>query len=405
MAKGRGLNVSGSGDKSTRPGGGPAQKPAETGSWAVGVATIVLTLAGWTVTPLLIREFRDDVDGWTSNGWRYGFAALLWLPLLVWKRARGRWPRGLMRAALVPSLINSAAQVPFTWAFYLIDPGMVAFGLRMQIVAVTVGAAIMFPSERAVIRRPLFLVGVLMVLGGTLFTAAQSQGFGQGQSVLGVGLALAAGAGYAGYALAVRRFMVGYGSMESFAAISQYTAAAMVVIMLVMGERAGAGVMSLTPGRLGLFLLSSFIGIAAGHVLYYLSIARLGVMVSTGVVQLQPFTVGVLSVIIYGEVLRLGQWLTGGLAVGGAMLMLGVQHHARRAGMRRAAEALAEAAGSGAVDTGTADSEVEGPGHEFDELPPDAVAASAAAERAGAVAELGGGLGGGLGGEAGRVGR
>ena len=41
----------------------------------LGVLTVVLTLAGWTIVPILIKEFTGDVDGWTSNGWRYGFAA------------------------------------------------------------------------------------------------------------------------------------------------------------------------------------------------------------------------------------------------------------------------------------------------------------------------------------------
>lgn len=292
----------------------------------VGVVTILLTLAGWTVVPLLIKMFVADVDAWTSNGWRYGFAALLWLPLLVFKWRRGTLRRGLMIAALIPGAINAAAQVAFTLSFYSIDPGLVTFGLRMQIIAVTIGAAIMFPAERLVIRTPLFILALLLVLGGTLATVGQSPGFGSDAGRWGVTLAMLAGVGFAGYALAVRRCMVGYGSMESFAAISQYTAIAMVVLMLILGDRSGATALDMTPSRFGLFLLSAVIGIAASHVLYYMSIARLGVAVSTGVIQIQPFTVGVLSVLLMGEVLTAGQWLSGAVAVTGAIGMLIVQH-------------------------------------------------------------------------------
>ncbi|MEM1184725.1 MAG: DMT family transporter [Planctomycetota bacterium] len=295
----------------------------------VGLVTIVLTLAGWTAAPLLIREFTTDVDPWTSNGWRYGFAAVLWAPWLLWQASRGGIPEGLWKAALVPAFINAAAQVAFTKAHYLIEPALLTFGLRMQIVCVTVGAALLFPVERAIIRRPLFLVGIGLVLVGTLTTAGLQPGITEGASATGVGLAMAAGAGYAMYALAVRWFFHGTNPMTAFAAISQITAFCMVGLMIPFGERSGLTALDMAPGRFGLFFLSAVVGIAAGHVLYYISIARLGVTVSSGVVQTQPFTVGAASYALFGEVLRPLQWVSGSVAVGGAILMLVVQHRSK----------------------------------------------------------------------------
>lgn len=59
--------------------------------------------------------------------------------------------------------------------------------------------------------------------------------------------------------------------------------------------------------------------------LYYASIARLGAEVSSGVLQLHPFLVGVGSLALFGERLTALQWLSGVLAVLGAMLMLSVR--------------------------------------------------------------------------------
>lgn len=308
----------------------PSRASVRAGSRGVGLITVLLALAGWTVVPLLIKAFTGDVDGWTSNGWRYAFAALLWMPLLLVKWLSGSWPAGLWKAALLPSLVNAVAQVAFTLAFYEIDPGLVTFGMRVQIVAVTIGAAIMFPAERRIIKSPVFLAALALVITGTLLTVAQSPSFGAKSGVLGIGLAMSAGIGYAAYALTVRRCMSGFGPIVSFAAISQLTAVLMVGLMIPLGERAGLAALDMPPARMGLFLLSAAIGIAAGHVLYYLSIARLGVAVSTGVVQLQPFTVGVLSMLVHGETLLPGQWATGLIAVAGAMLMLWIQHHLAR---------------------------------------------------------------------------
>ena len=127
----------------------PNDPPAPRG---VGILTIVLTLLGWASVPLFLRHFADSIDAWTSNGWRYGFSALLWAPVLVIGFCRRRLPAGLWRAAIVPSIVNCAGQVTFVVAHYKIDPGLITFGLRSQMVFVAVGAYLLFPIERPIIR-------------------------------------------------------------------------------------------------------------------------------------------------------------------------------------------------------------------------------------------------------------
>ncbi len=322
---------------------------------SVGVLTVVLTLAGWSVTPLFIKYFADHIDAWTSNGWRYGFAALLWSPLLVAGALRGSLPKGLWRAAMVPALVNACGQVCFTLAHYQIGPGLLTFGLRSQMVFVAVGAALLFPAERLVVRSPAFLGGVALVMIGTVGTIAFGAGGGgdaDGSYALGVGLAIGSGAGFAAYGLAVRKYMHDIPTLVAFAAISLYTAVAMIGLMLPLASRMGAGALDMSATQFAVLLLSSVIGIALGHVLYYISIKRLGVAVSTGVIQLQPVCVSVLSYFMFSEVLNLAQWASGGLAIAGAVLMLWIQHSLRRA----------------ARD------------HEYDEFPPDHVAAATLCE-------------------------
>jgi len=193
-------------------------------------------------------------------------------------------------------------------------------------VVVAIGAAIMFPLERMAIRKPSFLAGLALVILGTAGTIAFDEGFGSEANTVGVLLALAAGSGFACYALAVRKCMVGINSMYAFAAISQYTAGSMIVLMLVFGERSGITAIEMPTDKIIWLLVSSVIGIGAGHVLYYISIARLGVAVSAGVIQLQPFVVSILSYIWFGDVLKWNQWVAGGMAVAGAVTMLAVQH-------------------------------------------------------------------------------
>jgi drug/metabolite transporter (DMT)-like permease len=316
--------------------------PHTTGRTATGALTVTLTLIGWSSVPLFLRYFADSIDAWTSNGWRYGLSALLWAPVLIVVAWRRRLPAGLWRAALVPSIINSTSQVIFCSAHYKIDPGLLSFGLRSQMIFAGVGAYLMFAAERPVIRSPGYLAGVAAVLVGTAGAVLLGREPVTGAHALGIVMSLTSGALFAGYALAVRRYMHGINSVVAFAAISQYTAAAMVALMLLVGRRGGLDALGMGGRDFGLLVISAVVGIALGHVLYYISINRLGVAVSTGVLQLHPFTTGVASVIIFHEVLTAAQWVSGFIAVGGAVLMLGVQARLSRRAAAEPALALAE---------------------------------------------------------------
>lgn len=362
-----------------------------------GVVTIVMALLGWSSIPLFLRHFAESIDPWTSNGWRYGFSALLWAPVLVVGLARRSLPRGLWTAALVPGLINAGAQTLFCWAHYKIDPGLLSFGLRANIVFSTIGAALFFAAERRVIRAPGYIVGLLMVVVGTMGTMLLGPSLPQGATLTGVLLAVASGAGFAGYALAVRYWMHGVNAIPSFAAISLISAIPMVALMLAYGDARAAGpdgtglrpvgwhapgapagpvspesaqgpiqssgpvapastrfrgaaaldligrpvMVNGSPLALGvggarwridqfaLLLISAVIGIALGHVFYYHSINTLGLAVSAGVVQLQPVFVSIGSMYLFKEYLTTPQWLSGGVAVAGAVGILGAQQRLR----------------------------------------------------------------------------
>lgn len=309
---------------------------------------ILLTLLGWSSIPLFLKHFASSIDPWTANGWRYTISALIWLPVIFHYRLRGTFPRGLWKAALVPSVFNIAAQVCFAIAPYKIDPGLLTFSMRLQIVFLTAGAAVLFAAERRIIRSGGYIAGMSMVILGTIGTLILNPGGLGGGTAAGVTLAIGAGFLYASYALAVRHYMHGLPSLVAFAVISQYTAAAILALMLIFGKDHGAQVFELSVNQQALLALSAVIGIGLGHTLYFASIARLGLAVSAGVVQLQPIAVSIGSFFLFNERLTTGQWAMGVTAVIGAGLMLVAQH--RVAGRERLTE-LEPAAGEGAVET------------------------------------------------------
>ncbi len=298
--------------------------------FAVGVAAVVLTLAGWAAVPLFLKHFTHSIDAWTSNGWRYAFAALFWAPVMVIGMSKRRIGARLWRAALIPAAINCIGQVCFTEAHYHIAPGLLTFSLRIEIVCVAIGAFILFPVERVIVRSGVYIGGLALVLIGTIGVILFGQSSLDADHLFGVGLALISGVCFAGYGLSVRRCIQRAPILDAFSIISVYTALVMVVLMLVFGERAGAGAMDLSATQFVLLMISSLVGIALGHTFYYLAIQRLGVAVASGVIQLQPVVVAAFSFFLFNELLTSWQWGSGAVAIIGAMLMLSVQRMTRR---------------------------------------------------------------------------
>lgn len=346
--------------------------PPSPKSRTAGIALIVLTLLCWTTIPLYLKHlsgFHDPsgqlgsdgkplplVDPWTANGWRYGFSALLWLAPLVYAAWKGAIPRGLFKAALVPSLFNAPAQVCFGIAPYLVSPGLMTFSLRLNIVFVTIGAAIFFVAERRIIRSTGFLIGLATLMAGTLMTILLQKGLG-GSTAVGVLVSFASAALYAGYALAVRKWMHGLPPFLAFAAVSQYTGVILVALMFIFGDRgvSASGLVDPLPGlsplrlpggvlglEFALLLIFAIVGIGLGHTLYFNAIQRLGLAVASGVVQLQPVTVSLGAMLVFpndpSQHLSGWQWVTGIVALTGACVMLYTQHRLAQADKKPADE-------------------------------------------------------------------
>jgi drug/metabolite transporter (DMT)-like permease len=316
----------------------------ESGS-ASGVGLIVTTLLAWSSVPLFLRYFTAYVDAWTTNGFRYGISALIWTPWLIIQYRRNKLPAGLWRAALFPSAVNIAGQCCFAWAPYYIQPGLLTFMLRLQIIFVTIGAYLLFPHERSTLRRPVYWTALAVVFCGSVGTILFGEaGLPRGGTAFGVALGICAGMFFGAYSLSVRYFLHDVHPITAFAAIGHYTAAGLIAVMLLASDDHGAGALHMHPARFLLLLASGLIGIGFSHAAYYAAMARLGVAVAAGVILLQPFITGSMSMVIFKERLNGMQWASGVIAMTGAAVMLWTQHQTRRRASAEPAHVPPEAA-------------------------------------------------------------
>lgn len=304
-----------------------------------GAALVAFTLLSWASVPLFLRHFANlGLDPYSANASRYGISAAFWLPFLLIARRRGRLPVALFAAAIIPAAFNTLGQTFFAWGPTLLDPGFFSFVFRVQIVFVTLGAYLLFAAERSTLQSPRYWAGLAGVVAGSIGMIMLADDAPRGTWV-GVAVAVASGALFAGYGLSVRYFVHRYPAITSFGVICQYTALgtlASLAITWSLGWAAPAAVLDFATRDVLLLVASAFIGIAISHVSYYASITRLGVAMTSGIIQLQPVVTAAASVLIFGERLAPGQWLLGFVGVAGAILML-------TAGGRRPPRALAKA--------------------------------------------------------------
>lgn len=289
---------------------------------AAGIFYVVATLLCWSSVLLFLRYLHPFIDAWTANGWRYGMCAIVLFPTLFTAKARERLPRDIWVRAIPPATLNSVAQVCFGFSIYYIEAGLAGFLLRTALISSTFGAFVLFADERVLLRNRVFWGGMLLVVAGSIGTITFDDQAITGATAIGVVLGASAGALFGLYGVSVRFWMRGVPSVQSFAAISTYTALAMIGLMLVRGEAYGMKVLDLAPLELSFLILSAFLGIAIGHIAYYASISRLGVAISGAIVQLAPFIGGAASVVIFHEILTAGQWVSGVIMlVGGGLLL------------------------------------------------------------------------------------
>jgi drug/metabolite transporter (DMT)-like permease len=291
-------------------------------------ALILFTLLSWASVPLFLRYLcSDDVrlDPFSANAWRYGISALFWLPVLAWALAKRKLPRALLVAAIVPTLFNIVGQTAFAWGPKLLEPGFFSFVFRVQIVFVTLGAYLLFPTERDTLRSPRYWLGVVVVvLGSVGLIVFKPGGVPAGATLTGVLVALASGILFAGYGLAVRYYVSHYNPIIAFGVICQFTALGVLALGLTLGTSMSRPAVAFDTFQLTMLVLSAFIGIAISHVTYYAALREMGVSVSVGIIQLQPVITAIGSLWLFNELLAPAQWVSGIVGICGALLMLSV---------------------------------------------------------------------------------
>ena len=305
----------------------------------IAVLCVMAAMLCYGTVPIFLRYLSRHLDKWTVNAVRYSTAAAFWLPFVILLNRRRKAEggpaarRNIWRDALIPAAVNLAGQVGWGASPYFVNAPTISFLIRTSFLFTVLFGLLLVPAERLLARKPLFLVGALVCMGGAgVMFVEKLTGEGRG-SLLGIVIVLATAMCWGAYAVSIRRFMSGYSLRLSFGIISLYTAGGLVVIAVVMrafGPGPYPALGSLTGRVWAILIASAFVGITFSHVMYYRGIHRLGPVVTNGITMASPFVTYVAtSLLIWthpavfsGETITWTQLLGGLTVVGGGILLV-----------------------------------------------------------------------------------
>jgi O-acetylserine/cysteine efflux transporter len=302
------------------------------GKDVVAVICLLASIICWGVPPIMLRYMAEQhivPDGFTTNLIRYPVATIIYIPLLIIASRRGVRLGSFWKWALLPAGINIVGQTLFAIAPYYMHAGIMSFLLRLSTIWSTLLAFILFKDERFLARSPRFWLAAAMAIAGFTLMAIIGKGnIPIGRSDLaGIEIILICSIFWGLYDVTVRHTMGNLNPLLVFGVIGNYTS----IGLALLGPAGDPSSLKHLSATHWVFLIgSAYIGIAAAHVLYYVSLQRLGVAVSSVTLLLSPFVTMVGSSIYLREELSRIQWIGGILLIAGSTLALLTRFKSRR---------------------------------------------------------------------------
>jgi len=247
-----------------------------------------------------------------------GHRSLLYLPLVMAVVRRHGFTRFWL-LALIPTSVNALGQSLWAWAPFYLDANTMSFIGRTSVIWAILGAFVLFPDERRLARRGLFWAGTIFSLGGFLLMSWSGLKTAGGSSLFGITIMLVCAMCWGLYGVAVRAVIRDQHPLFVFGVIGGYTSL-VIIVLAPLGEP--SDLLHLSPWPWAILLLSSFLGIAVAHGLYYAAIQRIGVAISTLTLMMAPFVTVLFAAIFLRETFGLGQWIGGVILVAGASMAI-----------------------------------------------------------------------------------
>lgn len=289
-----------------------------------GGAFLLGNILCWAAVPVLLRYLTRSIDAWTANGIRYPTAAVLYWPVLILAWRRGELNRHVVGRCLVPAALALGGQIFWALAPYYLPASAIGFFMRFSLVFALIGAMVVFPDEKKLLRLPSFYMGVLLCVAGFLAMSVSKLQFDGDVTMTGIAIILCCSVFFGFYGISIRYFLSGVHPLVGFGVVAHLVSIGTIVAMLAVGQ--WRVLPALPPFDWLVLGGSSVLGIALGHFFLYSAVARVGAAISSSAQTLIPFLTALLAAQTLGESMSAVDWCAGITMIGGAAALLFAQN-------------------------------------------------------------------------------
>ena len=279
--------------------------------------TLLLATLAWSLSPIFIRQLSVVFDPITLTFIRYA-VALVPLTIVSWVRFRADYLVLLRSVQVTAPLATLTVVQQYTWVAgtYGATATTAQLITKLTVPFTIFFAFFLFHEERAAVRHPLFVFGVILSLAGMAAVLTKDAAAIRPTVDAATALLITTAILWAVYNVWSKFLVMNVHPVPLFGVIALYVTAAFGIGALVWGESSDwAG---FTPGLIVVWILSGIFPLAMAHPCYNFAQRYLGSSYCTTFVLITPLITWLLSFIMLpGEQLLMTQ------IIGGVVLMLG----------------------------------------------------------------------------------
>ncbi len=281
----------------------------------------LMAVVCWSIAPPMIHYVQKYFPINFQNFFRYLFSLLVLWPfffishgktksIISLKKLFKLYPKILLMAG-----INYLFQITYTYGVFKLLPGLFTLIQQSQILFSVFLAMFLFPDERKTLKDILFLIGIVITIGGVTLTVVGGKEIGKLEFGLGVIATFASAGFWALMGSLIKKWLPEIPPALSVTSIITIVTPFFLLTHILTGNNLPS--LHIPLSGWVLMLLSGLIGVGIGQSLYYRAVPVLGIALSTSIGLLLPFIAGIISFIVFGETLTPLQLL------GGTMLIVG----------------------------------------------------------------------------------
>ncbi len=275
-------------------------------------ASIALSLAilGWSFSPICIRYLQDAYDPFTQAGIRYLGAVLFIVPYCFFfykKSFQLAFSRPI--PTIILSAINVIMQATWTIGVYYSTASLGQILVKIQIPIVAFFSFIVFAEERSLIKRPLFIIGSLLGIAGSILLIYKPSSGNEFPYLYRAVLSLFISAFLWGIYCVYGKYTVEreLHPIPMFGVISIYTTIGLFLLGCLLGEPGRIAQVNISIHLLAIF--SGLLPIAVAHSSFHYAQWHLGSAFCNTLLTLNPLITHFIALLLWkNESLNIIQW-------------------------------------------------------------------------------------------------